>query len=240
MSPTVADAAPEFGGRPSGWFPATVADVAVARMGKTIIAHELSETGLPVYSAARDDRPWGFIAKSDVVFDRGTIVVSARGTIGFIRLPPDEFFVSTQTTIALRPSTGVLPEYLRYALRRVDWAPVTSTTTIPMLTIGQINNVRAPLPPTNEQRRIVEKLDAIFAKTSQLRARLARLLGATDAGGRLGDLEHTALAKAFRGELVAQDPNDEPASALLDRIRAEREAGPLKSKRGRRPKALVS
>ena len=40
----------------------------------------------------------------------------------------------------------------------------------------------------------------------------------------LTDLDQSILAKAFRGELVPQDPNDEPASALLERIRAEREA----------------
>ena len=38
----------------------------------------------------------------------------------------------------------------------------------------------------------------------------------------LGQLDQTILAKAFRGELVPQDPNDEPASALLERIRAYR------------------
>jgi type I restriction enzyme S subunit len=47
-------------------------------------------------------------------------------------------------------------------------------------------------------------------------------------------LDQSILAKAFRGELVPQDPNDEPASVLLQRIRAEREAaGPAKTKRRR-------
>ncbi|KXV35453.1 hypothetical protein AD940_02600 [Gluconobacter thailandicus] len=49
----------------------------------------------------------------------------------------------------------------------------------------------------------------------------------------LNRLESSLLAKAFRGELVPQDPNDEAASVLLDRIRAERAAAP-KPKRGRR------
>jgi len=39
----------------------------------------------------------------------------------------------------------------------------------------------------------------------------------------LSELDRSILAKAFRGELVEQDPNDEPASVLLERIRAERE-----------------
>ena len=49
-------------------------------------------------------------------------------------------------------------------------------------------------------------------------------------------LEAAILAKAFRGELVPQDPNDEPASVLLERIHAQRAAAP-KAKRGRRAAA---
>jgi type I restriction enzyme S subunit len=40
---------------------------------------------------------------------------------------------------------------------------------------------------------------------------------------KIDQLDRSILAKAFRGELVPQDPNDEPAAVLLDRIRAERE-----------------
>jgi type I restriction enzyme S subunit len=43
-------------------------------------------------------------------------------------------------------------------------------------------------------------------------------------------LEQDTLAKAFRGELVPQDPNDEPAAVLLERIRAEREQAGTKRK----------
>jgi len=47
-------------------------------------------------------------------------------------------------------------------------------------------------------------------------------------------LNHSILAKAFRGELVPQDPNDEPASALLARIKAERTAAGSPVRRRRR------
>jgi type I restriction enzyme S subunit len=84
-----------------------------------------------------------------------------------------------------------------------------------------------PLPPPNEQAEMLKRLNKAMARADRLEAEAtrARLL--------LDRLESTILAKAFRGELVPQDPNDEPASILLDRIRAQRAAAP-KSKRGRR------
>lgn len=66
--------------------------------------------------------------------------------------------------------------------------------------------------------------DAIAARRAAARARVERLTSAL-------------LAKAFRGELVAQDPNDEPASALLARLRAQRQAQPPATRRGRARRA---
>jgi len=56
----------------------------------------------------------------------------------------------------------------------------------------------------------------------------------TNARKLVDHLDQAVLAKAFRGELVPQDPNDEPASVLLDRIRAERVAGVVKDKQRKR------
>jgi hypothetical protein len=57
--------------------------------------------------------------------------------------------------------------------------------------------------------------------------------------GQIKRVKLVLLAKAFRGELVPQDPNDEPAAVLLERIRATREAAPAKSRQrkgGSRPR----
>ena len=53
---------------------------------------------------------------------------------------------------------------------------------------------------------------------------------ATFLKNKLSQLNQSILAKAFRGELVPQDPNDEPASVLLERIKAEREAEEARKK----------
>ena len=75
-----------------------------------------------------------------------------------------------------------------------------------------------PLPPEAEQASLVTRLEKQLESIGILRA-------VTEDGlQKLPSLDQSILAKAFRGELVPQDPNDEPASVLLDRIRAEREA----------------
>ena len=64
-----------------------------------------------------------------------------------------------------------------------------------------------------EQHEIVGRVDQLFAFADQIEARYARAQAHVD------KLTRSLLAKAFRGKLVPQDPNDEPASALLARIR---------------------
>jgi type I restriction enzyme S subunit len=73
-----------------------------------------------------------------------------------------------------------------------------------------------PVSPRSEQHEIVRRVEALFALADQIEARYAKAKVHVDR------LTQSILAKAFRGELVSQDPNDEPASVLLERTRAER------------------
>ncbi|MGB5144249.1 MAG: restriction endonuclease subunit S [Shewanella indica] len=72
------------------------------------------------------------------------------------------------------------------------------------------------LPPVEEQREIVRLVDQYFAFADTIEAQVKK------AQARVDKLTQSILAKAFRGELVAQDPNDEPADKLLERIAAAR------------------
>lgn len=138
--------------------------------------------------------------------------------------------------IRLRPDLSqVRPEYLNHFLsapstRAIIEAAARSTSGVNNVNAQQLQNLRMPLPTLREQTAVIEQLDKAFARANRLEAEAAR------ARALLDRLESAILAKAFRGELVPQDPNDEPASVLLDRIRAERAAAP-KSKRGRRAAA---
>jgi type I restriction enzyme S subunit len=68
------------------------------------------------------------------------------------------------------------------------------------------------LPPLTEQQEIVRRVEALFALADQIAARAATAQAQVD------KLTPSVLAKAFRGELVPQDPTDEPTSVLLERI----------------------
>lgn len=79
------------------------------------------------------------------------------------------------------------------------------------------------MPTIAEQNEIVRRVETLFAFADHLEARTA-----TDR------LTPALLAKAFRGELVPQDPNDEPAAALLARLTESRTENIGKTKRGRK------
>ena len=104
----------------------------------------------------------------------------------------------------------------------------------PNLNLSKIKKFPIALPSKDEIFEICDRVETFFTLADQLEARL-------NAARKIVDRRTPALlAKAFRGELVPQDPNDEPASVLLERIRAARqaEAGVGKpSRRGRRKAA---
>lgn len=146
---------------PDTWKAARLPEVADLEMGETIIAKDLTGDGIPVFSAARDVRPWGHTSASRKRYRRGTIVVGARGSIGYPRLPPFDEFVCTQTTIAVIPRPTVSPAYLRAALDGVDFDAITAKQAVPMLTIGALREVALSLPPLPEQRKIAAILTSV-------------------------------------------------------------------------------
>ena len=82
----------------------------------------------------------------------------------------------------------------------------------PDLHLIEIRDFKFPVPPLEEQKEIVKKVDVLFAKADAIEAQYLSLKEKID------KLPQALLAKAFRGELVPQDEADEPASLLLEKI----------------------
>ena len=115
-------------------------------------------------------------------------------------------------------------EWLLYCLRSVfgrdEIERLATGNQESMRNIGQerIREIRLPLPPLAEQRRIVAEVERRLSVVQQAEATMEASLA------RAERLRQSILKQAFSGKLVPQDPDDEPASVLLERIRAEREA----------------
>ena len=103
----------------------------------------------------------------------------------------------------------------------------------PHLSFDQLKTFMVPDISAEIAATAVQAIELALARVDRLEAEAAR------ARALLNRLEAAILAKAFRGELVPQDPNDEPASVLLDRIHAQRAAAP-KSQRGRKRAAAAT
>ncbi|MEX3007391.1 restriction endonuclease subunit S [Hoeflea sp. TYP-13] len=151
------------------------------------------------------------------------------------RLPDDlpTTAINKADCFCVRPNTDqCLPAFLTYRLAAPQTYDVLKDSvhgaTRPRISLKQLKAFRFELPSIDEQQEIVRRVESAFGWLDRL---------ATDhaaAERLLPRLEAAILEKAFRGELVPQDPNDEPASELLERLKAERAAAP-KKKRGRKP-----
>lgn len=171
----------------------------------------------------------------------GDVLYSVTGSFGIPELVRDEEpFVFQRHIALLRPDplkcdahwlTYVMaaPQIFKQA-RAI--ATGTAQLTVPL---SGLRVIQLPRMDLSEQRKISTKLDDVFARADRLEAEAAR------ARALLDRLEAAILTKAFKGELVPQDPNDEPASALLERIKATRsQQAQSQPKRGRKasvPKA---
>ena len=116
----------------------------------------------------------------------------------------------------MRPRSSVIHEFLMYALNTFSLMPYVRGTTRYKLNQGSAKSIGLPLPPVEDQRLIVAKLESILERTRAAKQELSRI---PELAKRL---RMATLSKAFRGGLTARDSSDIPASGLLEQIRQVR------------------
>lgn len=152
-------------------------------------------------------------------FRKGTAVIAIVGaTIGNTGLLaydmcfPDSLVGMETGTDSGNRYVELFLRYKKHALRQASY----SSGGQPNIKLEFLNPYPLALPSLPEQREIVRRVDALFAVADQIEARFEK------GKAQVERLTASILAKAFHGELVPQDPKDEPASALLARIEASR------------------
>jgi len=160
------------------------------------------------------------------------IIFARKGRLGLARNPPQNIrYVFSHTVFIIRvKADNILPSYLLWFLRQescIDWllSEMNSNAGVPTLGKSVMERLPVTIPDYAEQQEIVRCIEKLYAYVDRIEARYQNALT------RVEQLTPTLLSKAFRGELVPQDSNDEPVSLLLERIRAERAAQPNKPKR---------
>lgn len=168
----------------------------------------------------------------------GDVLLAIRGTFGRVALVPDELAGGniTQDTARLALSSllsaGFVATTLRSSLCQNYFKRVARGVAVKGVNIADVRRCPIPLAPLAEQDGIVADVEQAFYISAATESLLDTNLR------RASRLRQSILKDAFAGRLVPQDPNDEPASELLERIRQERAAangtGKEVSFRGRR------
>ncbi|MBF0876828.1 hypothetical protein HKD21_08190 [Gluconobacter cerevisiae] len=237
-------------GAPERWLRCYVGDVVAHRSGVAFKSGDFTKTGTQVVRLGNLHNGIFDLNRSPVFLknvdqykafggEAGDVLVAQTGTRfkrdygHFIVLKDDHRGILINQRIAcLSPTELLNPDFLKLfshlgAFKDHFFGHETGGVNQGNVGLAGIMDAPIALPSRLEQDVIVSRLHAAFSWIDRLAsdARSSRKL--------VDCLDQSVLAKAFRGELVPQNLADEPASALLDRIRAERTAAP-KTKRGRK------
>ena len=127
-----------------------------------------------------------------------------------------QYWVNNHAHCIDSPDKFVL-EYLCFYINAISLEKYVTGSAQPKMTQDNMNSILIPLPPYNEQKRIGQHLDELMSVVDSIE------VGKDEALELISKTKAKILDLAIRGKLVPQDPNDEPASVLLERIRAEKE-----------------
>lgn len=231
-------------GLPVSWISCCLADVADLRVGYAFKSSWFSPEGISLvrgvnvapgrldWSDERRLSPEHVSSFEDYRLEAGDVVIAmdrpliSTGLKIAIVEEQDAGALLVQRVANPRPTQWLHPLFMFYVFCGREFISQVETyatgSDLPHISGNDILTTRVPLPPLEEQVEIVKRITSAFKWLERMavdHAAAAKLIPKLDAA---------ILAKAFRGELVPQDPSDEPATALLARIKAKQLEAPKK------------
>ena len=218
---------------PEGWAWSRLGILFLTVTGSTPSTKDSSLYGddYPFYKPADLDAGFSVFSSEDTVSEKGylsgrilpecsvlvTCIGATIGKTGYIRSSG----ICNQQINAILPNEFVLPEYTYFCMcsefEQQQIFGNSSATTLPILNKSKFDNLLFPLPPKGLQKIIVEKIEELLCSVEIIQEEKRSLQETIKA------TQSKILDLAIRGQLVPQNPDDEPASVLLERIRAEKE-----------------
>ena len=197
---------------PQSWCWTTLGEIFTLQAGKNIAAKEISD---------RQDETYPFPCYGGNGI-RGYVsshnrnghfpLIGRQGALcGNINVA-DGLFYATEHAVVVETYCNIDVVWAINALTYLNLNQYATSTAQPGLSVSTINEVMIPLPPIEEQNRIVYNLSKWFALIDTVES------GKSDLQTSIKQAKSKILDLAIHGKLVPQDPNDEPASELLKRI----------------------
>ena len=179
-------------------------------------------TGKYVTNGERYITEHGLRSSSATMMPAGSVVYSSRAPIGYIAIVANPL-CTNQGFKSIVPVDIALSDYLYYCLMALtpEIQSRASGTTFKEISGTEFGKTLIPLPGLHEQYLIIDKIEKLlpFVDDYTVKEKENRKLNISFPD----QLRKSILQYAVQGKLVPQDPNDEPASTLLERIRAEKE-----------------
>ena len=172
------------------------------------------------------DELYNDFAKSGVPHP-GDLMVTAVGTLGkvYVVQPQDRFYYKDASVICFENFGRTIPEYLQLVMMSPYMTSLIKSkstgTTVGTITIVCAKQYLIPIPPLDEQRKIIKRLDNLKLLIESYAEEESALSKLNTQFPEI--LKKSILQYAVQGKLVPQNPADEPASVLLERIRTEKE-----------------
>ena len=147
-----------------------------------------------------------------------TLIIGRVGAkCGITHITTKNSWVTDNALIASPLICSFSKHYFRYLLEYQNLNTLGSSTGQPVISGAKIYPVQVPLPTLAEQEKIADSIEKTMSSIEDLKVEIENQLIRANA------LRQSVLKKAFSGQLVAQNSHDEPASVILERIKAERE-----------------
>ena len=218
---------------PEGWEWTRLGSVFFTVTGSTPSTKDTSLYGIdyPFYKPADLDAGYKVFKSESTVSEKGyrsgrplpphsvlvTCIGATIGKTGYIH----NAGICNQQINAILPNTDILSDYTYFCIcSQFEQQQIlinSSATTLPILNKSKFDNLLFPVPPHEQQLLIVDKIQGMLTLVNKIQDNQEFLKDKIIA------TKSKILDLAIRGELVPQNPDDEPASVLLERIRAEKE-----------------